>query len=161
LKSLKEVDLFQELDCICTPRIEDFDFKCPDKTTLMAAARKLAIQKNFGLQSLVKAPGVRRQESVVKFRCSHSPFFGGRAVTSISTCPFFLEYRFDNDEEEFYLESFDEMHNHSIDQRIGTLAFQHSALCKAQYPTPSPWVFNEILGQDSLKLIESVRTLSR
>jgi hypothetical protein len=60
----------------------------------------------------------KRVTNIIKLSCSKSPFFeiGFKA----NNCPFHLIYKYDHDEEEYYLDCYDEMHNHAlvIDPRI-------------------------------------------
>ena len=54
----------------------------------------------------------KRITNLVKLGCSKSPFFelGYRA----NNCPFHLIYKLDEDEDEYYLDCYDEMHNHAL-----------------------------------------------
>jgi len=52
-------------------------------------------------------------------------------------CPFHVIYRYDFDEEEFYLDCYDEMHNHVLcaDPRI--LPYSNKNIVKPTFETPS------------------------
>ena len=48
--------------------------------------------------------------------CTKSPFFHEEQIIGsiAKKCPFHLAYKYDDDEEEYYLDCYDEMHNHVL-----------------------------------------------
>ena len=71
---------------------------------------------------------------MVKLVCNKSPFFDDE--TKKEACPFHLIYKFDEDEEEYYLACYDEMHNHVLidDPRIFPMPGKN--FCKPRFSTP-------------------------
>jgi hypothetical protein len=53
---------------------------------------------------------------LLKYICSMSPYFdtGVKRNYNRSNCPFQLIYKYDMDEEEYFLSCYDEMHNHML-----------------------------------------------
>ena len=50
----------------------------------------------------------------IKYHCVSSPYLDCKDIKATQSCPFHLIYRWSEDEEEFYLSSYDEMHNHLL-----------------------------------------------
>ena len=55
---------------------------------------------------------MKRVTNHLKLACSRSPFFEHGYKSN--NCPFHLIYKLDEDEEEYYLDCYDEMHNHAL-----------------------------------------------
>ena len=61
-------------------------------------------------------------------------------------CPFFLIYRFDDDEEEYNLDCYDEMHNHVLNLEPRIMPMPKHNVVKPIYNTPLFFRFNEVIS---------------
>jgi hypothetical protein len=72
----------------------------------------------------------------LKYACTDSPYLSDGGKTKTNCCPFYLVYKYSIDEDEFYMESYDEMHNHLLvpDPRI--IPFVKKSVKKPIFQTP-------------------------
>lgn len=78
----------------------------------------------------------------LKFRCSLSPYFDQKR--GIMDCPFNLYYVYDDDEEEYSLDCYDEMHNHMLCSEPSIIPFQKKTVLKPTFPTVAFFKFEEL-----------------
>ena len=126
--------------------MEHFDFICSVNSETILRVKKLCLQKGF--TSHVKRFGERNEH--LRFECSKSPFFYENAPVTLRNtthqnkkgknfplthnrlankgCPFHLIYKYDPDEEEYYLDCYDEMHNHALVYESRIMPFPKKAV---------------------------------
>ena len=76
-------------------------------------------------------------------------------------CPFHLIYKYEEDEEEYYLSSYDEMHNHILteDPRIFPVPGKNSA--RPRFPTPGFGNFSLVPAATPQELSDKLTQLAR
>ena len=89
--------------------MDDFDVSASSKQALADLVHRISKSKHFFLN--LKSC-YRSTTFTIKYRCVHSPYLEDQQSGKSLTCPFYVAYKFNEDDEEFYLDSYDEMHNH-------------------------------------------------
>lgn len=51
-------------------------------------------------------------------------------------CPFYVTYKWSDDQEEYFLQCYDEMHNHILQVDSGIIPYQRKSLMKPSFQTP-------------------------
>lgn len=78
----------------------------------------------------------------MKLGCAKSPFF--EQGYKHNSCPFHLIFKLDEDEEEYYLDCYDEMHNHVLTDDPRIFPMPRKNYCKPRYETPLFFRFEAI-----------------
>ena len=129
-------ELFDKFDCMPTPNMSDFDIVHWDKVGLTTIVKKLCSDRKFRCILKYTAKKDHSHIKFLKFTCSESPYFETK-VKQTESCPFHVIYRYDEDEEEFYLDCFDEMHNHVLCHDPRILPYSKKNVIKPTFETPS------------------------
>lgn len=72
-----------------------------------------------------------------------------------------LEYRYDADEEEYYLHHFDEMHNHLLVKDPRLYPQQKSMMLRPTFETPSFFVFETVKSGSLVEFVDLVTKFCR
>lgn len=83
-------------------------------------------------------------------------------VSIYKLCPFFLVYKYDEDEEEYGLDSYDEMHNHVLNfESSRIMPLPKTNIVKPIYETPLFFRFNSIIASNFDQFIHQVVQLGK
>lgn len=88
--------------------------------------RQIAIDKNFTVHINYSKKLEDRPDWVtfnnLRYSCGKNPYIRD-GKKHLKSCPFFVMYKYSHDDEEYFLESFDEMHNHLLVPEPGIIPF--------------------------------------
>jgi hypothetical protein len=160
----KQRDLFEMFDCVPTPAMDQFDFVHSDKEKLIKMVKQLCVAKRFHVLIVYSSKTensnpANRVTNLLKFGCARSPFF--EQGFKMNQCPFHLIYKLDEDEEEYYLDCYDEMHNHVLTDFPRIIPMPRKSYCKARFQTPHFFRFEKVDARDEAELAAKVIQLAR
>jgi hypothetical protein len=101
----------------------------------------------------------KRVTNMFKLACSKSPFLEQGYKHNI--CPFHLIYKLDEDEEEYYLDCYDEMHNHVLTEDPRVIPMPRKNYCRPRFPTPHANRFELVKAADEEELVAKVGKLAK
>ena len=123
----------------------------------MVLVKQICQARKFRVYTQTGANG-----AYIKFNCSLGPFFASNeSQAKQNACPFHLIYRLDRDEDEFFLDCYDEMHNHMLCSEPRIMPSQKKALRKPTYTTPAFQMFEEVNAADQEAFKTQVQQLAR
>ena len=118
----QQKDLYDKFDCMATPNMSEFDIIHFNRIELIDKVKKLCYKRKFKVFISQNKPKADKNVNKIKFKCSYSPYYINKGMTYkwARSCPFHCTYIYNEDEEEYYLGDYDEMHNHVLtdDPRI-------------------------------------------
>jgi len=153
-EKVKNTPMFKKLgvkelfDSVPTPGMDDFDIIVEDRTHLINTVRQLCNDKKFktGIKYTARFQTTKKI-NYLKFNCRQGPYFES-STNFNSSCPFHLIYKYNEDEEEFYLDCFDEMHNHLLVNEPRIMPYQKKSVRKPIFTTPMFFRFQTFKAND-------------
>jgi len=137
--------------------MEDFEVMMDDKTKLTYLVRELCHDKKFRIGSKYDAYSNKtRKIRLVKYKCSMGPYLESGHTFKSSQCPFHLIYKFNEEEEEFYLDSYDEMHNHLLVEDPRIMPYVKKSYRKPIFMTPVFFKFQTFRAKQVQEFQENV-----